>query len=192
MTPKRDIACILAGGVSARFGPSNKLLELIDGDPIIHHVISSVKAAGYQHIAAIVSNDSELRSAMGHDIHLIDNRHPSLGQSFSLSLAARYALKVHAQSLLIVLGDMPFVTPQHIKRLKASLEGYDAVISSNGEVLSPPLLVTPSVLPEFKRLSGDEGAKRLLGGLRLSTVITDASELRDIDYPKDLISRGLP
>ena len=89
---------------------------------------------------------------------------------------------------------MPFVTGAHIADLLAAFEGSSIVASAqNGHAMSP-VLFPASHFAGLESLTGDGGARKLLGGAHL--VEANEAMLMDIDTP-DRLARlnrqtGLP
>ena len=153
---------------------------------MIGHIVTSLHGAGYRNIAAIIPNNLQLRQAIGNEVQIIENSHPELGMGHSISLAARHALKMNSRTLLITLGDMPFVSAEHIRSLMPKLAKHDVVISGDDKKYSPPILISKLAIPEFTRLKGDVGGKRLIQAFNWTQSLTLPEELRDIDQPEDL------
>ena len=105
----------------------------------------------------------------------------------SIKLSAQYSLDEDANTLLLILGDMPFISAHRLRALRVNLSDHDAIISSDGTHTSPPLLIAKKALPTFLKAKGDQGASYLLEDLRLAKQLTSSDELRDIDTPCALI-----
>lgn len=184
------IACVLASGKSTRFGSDNKLLADVNGQPMITHVITALRQANYETIMVIVpAMDEAVRAKIkAPKIQVIDNPDADKGQSSSLKLAADYADKIQANSLMIALGDMPFVPADHFKNLRAEIDHHTALVSSGGERLCPPAIFDQSCFKHFQTLSGDRGARMIFDQLdNTKTLKTNPQYLRDIDHPEDLL-----
>lgn len=186
----QHIACILASGASVRFGQANKLLSAFQGKPLITHTIANVRAAGFDCVFCVVpeQNTQLQKVCVAEAAELILNCEPQRGQSHSLVLAAEKALQMNASSMLIALGDMPWVNPQHFINLRSKLAADDLVVSSDGELYcGPPVLFGVSFFQQLLDLKGDQGAKAIIRGLRnSSSVHISSKQLLDVDMPEDL------
>lgn len=182
------IACILASGLSSRFGEQNKLLAKINNKAIINYVAQTVCGAGFDRVYAIVSSDPALHTALSEfELDLIINHHPELGQSEAIKLAANTAITGGATSMTIILGDMPFITTDHLIRLQKEANNSDAVASHNGKNSSPPVLFQSKLFERLKNLTGDYGALAILKTLSdVEHVKARPELLRDIDTPQML------
>lgn len=178
-----DIAvAVLAAGQGRRFG-SDKLMVDLGGRPMGLHIAETLGAIPFGSRFAVCSTGAAL---LQHFARLgfagIENSSPELGQSHSLHLAVSAAQATSADALLVVLGDMPFVTAAHIEKLLLAGNGIIASTWGNGPM--PPALFPRAVWPEMLRTDGDAGARELLRNASL--VHAPASELRDIDVAGDL------
>ena len=186
----KHIACILASGASSRFGQANKLLSAHKQQPLIAHSIANVSAAGFGRVFTIVpAQDKQLqRVCEDGGAELIFNSDPQNGQSHSLILAARKALELNAESMLIALGDMPMVSAQHFIDLQKNLTEDNLVVSSDGEsYFGSPVLFSAVFFQQLLQLSGDQGAKKLIRVANNSTsVCVSNDQLVDIDTQKTL------
>jgi len=105
----------------------------------------------------------------------------------SLALAAKHALHVRADSLLICLADMPLVPESHFKALSermAGLPAQDILVSSDGIRRTPPAAFGVGHFEKLRAASQDVGARGLLS--RGECVPCDASYLADIDDAETL------
>lgn len=182
-------AILLAAGRSERFGESDKLLAMLDGEPLALHAARSIlELAPGRRIAVCRSADGPLAiqlAAMGFDI--IVNARPETG--ISHSLARGIAAAGLAEAALICLADMPFVTAAHLRALLARFdaETHPVVASSHGPASMPPALFARSLFAELQAGKGDRGGRALLAGASL--VSASEAELADIDRPGDLAAR---
>jgi molybdenum cofactor cytidylyltransferase len=88
------------------------------------------------------------------------NPDPEAGLGSSLALAARLALAGGRGSLLVLLADMPLVTPDYLRALTAHAAPA-ATYQPDGHA-GVPALLDRALLEAAARLSGDRGAGPLL------------------------------
>jgi len=163
-----NIACLLASGLSRRFGKHNKLLADFKKAPMITHAANAISNAGFD--------------LSDYDIELIINKHAENGQSQAIKLAANKAIAVNANSLTITLADMPFVTSEHLSKIKSLADNANAVVSNNRINNSPPALFSAQLFEELKKIEGDQGALALLKTFEnVRQLKTEPDLLRDID-----------
>lgn len=183
VSPWANIAvAVLAAGESRRFG-ADKLMAELDDMPLALHVVKMLAKMPFGWHFAVCSKSAVLMqhfSAAGFVV--IKNSTPELGQSHSLHLVVKAAEATGAQALLVVLADMPFVTPMHIDRLVSA--GPGIIASTDGHRPMPPAIFPRAMWPQLLATTGDAGARELLSEALLVTASAD--ELRDIDVPADL------
>lgn len=182
MTAHSDIAvAVLAAGRSERYG-ADKLMVPLGGIPLGLRIGNTLSTLDFGWRFAICGTGSSLRdpySKLGFTV--IENATPEDGQSHSLHLAVRAAQETAAKALLVVLGDMPFVTAEHLEEIGAS---HVLTASTTGSTPMPPALFPRALWPDLLGTNGDSGARQLLRQAHLVTA--SANELRDIDVPQDL------
>lgn len=179
-------AILLAAGRSERFGADDKLMALLDGEPLALHAARRIaELAPGRRIAVCQSADGPLAArlaALGFEIAV--NPHPERG--LSQSLACGVAEAGAAEAALVCLADMPFVTTAHLKGLLARFDAGAALVvaSKRGDMAMPPALFARSLFGALQTGEGDQGGRALLSGAAL--VAADAAELADVDRPDDL------
>ncbi len=93
---------------------------------------------------------------------------------------------------MVLLGDMPHVTPAIIDRLVDAFAAQPtalAVVPVSLGQRGNPILLARSLFPEVMALTGDVGARRLLaaaGDRVVEVPIDDAAVLTDVDTPEAL------
>lgn len=183
----RIAALILAAGASSRMG-SNKLIEDIAGTPMVARVARSVAASKVDPIAIVTGNQHDKVEAAVNGIKasIVHNRDFAQGLATSLK-AGIAALPKDIDGVLVCLGDMPLVSPRTIDKLIAAfnpLEGRSIVVPIHDGRRGNPVLWSAQYFDEMKRLSGDQGARKLLEAHADDIVevpIEDESILFDVD-----------
>jgi molybdenum cofactor cytidylyltransferase len=113
------------------------------------------------------------------------------GMSASLK-AAIGAFPADCAGALICLGDMPYVEPATLDGLASVFDpasGHVAVIPTHLGERGNPVLLGRALFPAIMRLSGDQGARKLLAaedGRVIEFMVDDPGVLRDIDRPDAL------
>ena len=167
-----------------------KLLLDLDGRPVIHHTVSALAAAGLEDLILVVPPEHAALAAAVADlpVRFAVNPAPEAGQAGSV-VAGVTALSAAADAALIALGDQPRV-PSVV--LLGLLERYRA---TGKAIVAPryrdgrgnPVLFAASVFPELRRLTGDEGARRVIDvdPGRVALVPFDVPMPQDLDTPDD-------
>ena len=105
---------VLAAGASRRFGAANKLLQLLDGKPLLCHTLELAAALPVMQRTAVCSVETApLAEAAGFTVLL--NPQPELGQSHSLRLGL--AACRESDGCLFLTGDQPFLSVETLHRL---------------------------------------------------------------------------
>lgn len=180
---------LLAAGLSRRMGRA-KLLLPIDGRPVVRHSAERLLASGVAPLYVVVGPESEpVRAALdGLPLEIVVNAHPETGQASSLVEGIR-ALPAGTPSVLVALGDQPFVPADVIRDLIYALGGSEAVIAAPRyrDGLGNPVAFAAAVFPELLALAGDRGARRVVerDPARVAFVDVDGPMPADVDTPED-------
>ena len=193
-----DIAAvILAAGLARRFGAgpdSNKALALLDGKPLVVWVAEAALASRACEVVVVTGHAG---AAVGHvlaplPLRPVHNAAYVAGMAGSLQ-AGLDALPQGVSGAIVLLADMPKITPDIIDRLIAQYEAAgcvaDAVVPVREGRQGNPVLLGRSIFAAVKTLSGDQGARRLFDDARfqiLSCMIDDEAIEIDVDTPAAL------
>ncbi|WP_397475230.1 NTP transferase domain-containing protein [Pusillimonas sp.] len=111
------VAAILAAGLSRRMGGLNKLVQEIDGVPMVRRVAQRALASRCKRVMVVVGHHADdVRSALsGLPVQFVDNPEYQEGLAASVRAAARAARP--GEALIICLGDMPQVSTVVIDEL---------------------------------------------------------------------------
>jgi molybdenum cofactor cytidylyltransferase len=191
----RIAAVVLAAGRSSRMGTANKLLADLAGVPMVRRAVDTVLASAARPIIVVTGNEqgkvqAALRGCRATFVH-----NPGFAEGMSTSLRAGLAaLPDRTDGVLICLGDMPLVTPAVLDRLIAAfnpLEGRAICVPTWNGKRGNPVLWDRRFFAEIAALSGDVGAKHLIGehaDLVAEVPMPDDAVLTDIDTPEALAS----
>ena len=111
-------AILLAAGNSRRFGAANKLLAAIDGQPLIRRVAEEITLRAEVRVVVVTGYDrhSIERALSDLPLHFAHNVHWQTGMGSSIAVGIG-ALPPKIEGVMIVPGDMPFLTASLIKTL---------------------------------------------------------------------------
>lgn len=188
-------ALVLAAGLSRRFGPANKLLQPFgaDGAPIILHCVRAACASQARPVIVVLGHDAAaVRAALpGQDVQFVTAADYAQGLAASLR-AGISALPASAGAALVLLGDMPLITPALLNSLISAHDPAAAqgiVVPLAGGKRGNPVLWDRRYFAALAALSGDRGGRGLLGQFAddvLELELGDAALLTDIDTPDAL------
>lgn len=186
-------ALILAAGQGRRFresGGQDKLLAPcvgLDGveRPVLEHVLKSVPA-GIESRVLVTTADRPavigLAEAYGCRVLLVE----STGMGDSLAAAVRAC--ADASGWLVVLGDMPFVSPGTFEQIIDAMSEEGVCLPQWNGARGHPVGFGRVFGGGLMALSGDQGAKGLLRDAPVRTVVVqDSGVVWDVDVPAALI-----
>lgn len=182
---------LLASGLSSRFCEGDKLMADLHGRPVLSYAADLLSSEPDIRRFAVTGADQELRKACleTHGYVIVTNPVPEDGQGRSLAIGiAHIRDTTDSDEVLILLGDMPFVTHAHLISLAETLaQGVSAVMSDANGVLSPPAMFRRTAFDRLASLVGDQGARSVFHQLPGTVgVAADAAMLADIDDRFDL------
>jgi molybdenum cofactor cytidylyltransferase len=176
-------AIVLAAGRSTRMGAANKLLADVDGTAMVRVVAQAVVASAARPVLVVTGHQGdEVRAALaGLQVQFVAN--PDFAQGLATSLKAGLrAVPPDADGVLVVLGDMPRVRPEHLDRLIAAFAeagGEAIIVPALAGRRGNPVLWPRALYAQMLTLDGDAGARRLLA--------THADRVREVDLATDAI-----
>jgi CTP:molybdopterin cytidylyltransferase MocA len=178
MLDSAPLVAVLAAGAGSRFG-GGKLDAMLAGKRVGQWVLDAVAEAGLPAGVIVVPGRTPAFAAES-SWPTLTNVCASDGLGTSLALAASAALG-QGRRLLVLLADMPLVSPDHLAALLA--HPASATLYPDGKA-GVPALVGPDLLPQLAELDGHAGAGPLL--TRYPSVAAPEAIVLDIDRPEDL------
>ncbi len=164
-------AVVLAAGLSARFRAEggleiSKLVVSVDGKPLVRHAVEAALASRARPVVVVTGYAREAVEAAltGLPVVFVDNADFASGLSSSLKIGVA-ALPNGVAGALVLLGDMPAIKAVTLDLLidafAARPQALAAVPVHAGRRGNPALL-SRTLFPALARLTGDEGARRLI------------------------------
>ena len=190
-TAERVQVVVLAAGAGTRFG-GDKLSALLDGRPILQHVLDAIATAGADEpIVVVPPSRLEAAAIDWRGAKRVVNPDPARGLSSSVRVAWSAALagSSEANAVLILLGDQPTVEPALIRALlDAPLDSSRPVLASRHRDGSPnPVRVEIAAASWIESLDGDRGFGPLLDSHpELVRWLDGGGSNPDVDEPSDL------
>ena len=181
----KPVGAILAGGRGLRIGGEKAIVEL-QGKPLICYPVEAVREV-LSRVAILVKTGTQLPRLSGVAVWIEPEspRHPLVGITQALALAG-------GRPVLVCAGDLPFVTPELIRRLVKADPGRAGAVVACAEERMQPLLgcYQPRAL-EVLAAAAREGSGRVMDAVAaLEPVlfeVDDPEELFDVDTPDDLL-----
>lgn len=185
--PKLCIA-ILAAGSSQRFGEKDKLAQELGGQMLGLHMaerLTGLEATNRIIIATSASHPCAQKwEGLGYTV--LPNLNATNGMGSSVAMAAEFAITAKAEILLVALADMPLVPLAHCETLIASMteQNSEVIATKSGSRALPPAVFRASLFPQLAALTGDQGARAIIG--KAPAIELQAELAIDIDTPQDL------
>ncbi len=184
---------VLAAGMSRRMGATNKLLEEIDGVPMVVRAVDAALATRNRPVVVVTGHQRDQVEATLADRPVEFAHNPAYADGLSSSLRAGLgALPDGLDGALVCLGDMPRLGPAHIERLVDAynpVEGRSICVPTRNGKRGNPVLWDAKFFAEMREVAGDVGARHLIGAYAdevCEVEIDDEAIFVDIDTPAAL------
>jgi molybdenum cofactor cytidylyltransferase len=194
----RVAVLLLAAGRSTRMGGPNKLLVETAGEPMVAHAVKAALASQAVEVVVVLGHmAAEVRAAiekaMPAKSRLRFVTNPDFADGLSTSVRTGIdALGANIEAAVVQLGDMPGVGAPLLDRLMAAfspVEGRSICVPTAAGKRGNPVLWARRFFPEMAKLSGDSGAKHLIGehaDLVCEVEMQGEAAITDIDTPEAL------
>lgn len=178
---------MLAAGHSSRMGGRFKLLEPLDGRPLVAHAVRAALDSKASRVTVVVgAKAAEVIEVLPEAVHVLRNPDPGRGLASSLITGVSACT---GDAALVLLGDTPFVRWTDCDAvIDAYRPGRVAVATLDGD-RGHPVLWTREFFEEIGELEGDRGARAIMERHpdRVDEVPLDNPRLLDdVDTPQDL------
>ncbi|SDI05822.1 nucleotidyltransferase family protein [Pseudomonas panipatensis] len=183
------VALLLAAGQGRRFGADKRLARLGDGRTLLAASLANARAA-FSEVLVVVRADDE-PGALGLPLAspLLRCAQAEAGMGHSLAAGVAALVDGAADSVAILLADMPWIAPATLAQLAAQADPRRIVFPLYRGERGHPVLFGRAFWAELCALHGDEGARAVLQAHReawLAVEVADAGVLRDVDTPAAL------
>jgi CTP:molybdopterin cytidylyltransferase MocA len=179
---------VLAAGGSTRFGGRPKQLAVLDGRPLLEHVLIAMSSAPLDRVAVVLgAQASEVVDGVplhGAEAVVCEDWASGMGASLRAGVEALS----DCDAVAVALGDQPRLSADAIARV-VSQRGADelAVRATYAGVPGHPILLERTLLSRVDELHGDAGARELLHGVPIREVACDGlGSPDDVDTPEAL------
>ena len=159
-------ATILAAGGSKRMGELNKLLLLIDNEPIIKIVCESVLKAKLDQLILVTGyQSSEVIKVVPDEINeIVNNKDWEKGMMSSIYVGMS-RINQDIDGNIIILGDMPLISSKTIKSIIKEFNkcnGSHIVYPIYNHRQANPVIFPRKYFSEILFSDGDRGCKKVL------------------------------
>ena len=190
----RAIAIVTAAGSAERFG-GRKLLTPIDGEPLLDRTVRALLDGGASEVIVVVGADAraelerDVNSLLDPRVRAAENPDPARGMFSSIQEGVAQA---QGDALLVLPGDMPFVSAATVRAVIERFEDTRAIVSpryrgKRGHPVALPIALRDEILATDTRSNLHEVIKRHLD-MRVDLDVDDQGVGRDVDTIADLDS----
>jgi CTP:molybdopterin cytidylyltransferase MocA len=187
------VTCLIpAAGASSRMRGRDKLLEPVDGTPLLRRSAEVALAAGLPVCVALPPDRPDRAAALaGLPVQILVV--PDAAEGLGATLRAGVAALRDAAAILVLLADLPEITAADLGRLvaiHAAAGGDDAPIlraTASDGTPGHPVLFPAWAFPALAALSGDTGAGPVLAAWRArvqSIPLPGRRAVTDLDTPE--------
>jgi molybdenum cofactor cytidylyltransferase len=188
----RAVAVVTAAGSAERFG-GKKLLTPIDGAPLLDHTIDALLDGGVAEVIVVVGKDAraelerDVNAMLDPRVRAVENPDPSRGMFSSIQEGVAQA---QGDAILVMPGDMPFVSPETVRTVIDAYARKPAIVSPRYRGKRGHPVALPALLRDEIR-AADPGATlhdviHAHVDMRVDVDVEDPGVVRDIDRPEDL------
>ena len=181
---------ILAAGQSRRMRGADKMLELVEGEPLIRRQALRAFATGLP-VFVTLPDDRPLRMLALQDLAIVTVTVRDAADGISRSIVAGNAAIPANYGLLLWLADLPEIETEDLNKvLHAAKTAPNAVVRATTDVGKPghPIFIPPKFRVELAGLTGDIGARDMLRRHSPDTVFVPLlgnRALTDLDTPEE-------
>ena len=188
----RAVAVVTAAGSAERFG-GRKLLTPIDGEPLLDHTIRALLEGGVAEVIVVVGRDArteierDVNSMLDPRVRPVENPDPSRGMFSSIQEGVAQA---QGDTILVMPGDMPFVSAETVRAVIATYERKPAIVSpryrgKRGHPVALPLSLRDEIRAADHRATLHD-VIHAHTDIRTDIDVDDPGVIRDVDRPEDL------
>jgi CTP:molybdopterin cytidylyltransferase MocA len=183
---------ILAAGSSSRMRGGDKLLETVDGAPMLRRQAMIALATGCPVLVTLPPDRPERASVLaGLEVRQIPVPDAASGMSASLRRGVEQAGRLTQAGLMILPADMPELTTNALQTVIAAFDAApDRILRARSASGQPghPTIFPRSLWPELSGISGDTGGIAVLRAHPERVTFVDLPgdmATLDLDTPED-------
>ncbi len=182
---------ILAAGASSRMRGGDKLLEQVQGQPLLRLQALRALATGEPVFVAQGPGDTE-RAKVIADLDVTILTAPDAAEGMSATMRNAVAQLPSADAFMMVLGDLVAIETRHLNAMIQARGAHPGHLIWRGATLDRkpghPIIFDQSLTQEFAKLQGDGGGEALVKPRKDQTYLVpfggNVARL-DLDSPED-------
>lgn len=178
---------ILAAGQSTRMRGRDKLLELVDGIPLLRHrALAALSVTEQVFITLPDLFHRRLQTIQNLPIKMIPV--PDATSGMAASLRTGVTALPDCNHFMVLLADLPEITTTDLTTLIQGIDPDYLIFRGTAADSTPghPIIFRSSLRPLFAGLTGDNGGKDIIAAHRTKLVaLPNQHATRDLDTPED-------
>jgi len=180
---------LLAAGAASRMRGGDKLLEEVEGEPLLRVMARRALATGAE-VVVTLPPDRPGRGAAVADLPLGRVTVAEAAEGMAASLRAGLHAVPEGAAVLLLLGDLPEVTTDDLSVMIATAAQHpDRILRATAEDGTPghPVVFPPDLRADLSGLSGDMGARAVLqrhAARVLPVALPARHAVTDLDTPE--------
>ncbi|MEM7088721.1 MAG: nucleotidyltransferase family protein [Pseudomonadota bacterium] len=188
---KDVVILVLAAGQSSRMGGLDKLMQEVDGVPLLRRVAQSARAVAPVIVALPPAPNPRYACLDGMDIAKVPI--PDAAEGINASLrGALAAVPPQAQAVMILLADLPDLTTQDMAQVLGARNTHPDCLIWRGATKDGkpghPVVFDRRLFADLSQLTGDAGAQSVVRAYAQHVHLhrlPDQHALLDLDTPED-------
>ncbi len=182
---------LLAAGQSSRMGGKDKLLQVVDGVPLLRRAAMIALRAAPVIVALPPAPHARHDVLDGLDLQRIDVRDAHEGMNASLRGALAH-VSAESHAAMVLLADLPEITSEDLAAVLGSVQSHPDKLIWRGATADGkpghPVVFDRRLFDHLRQLSGDEGAQSVVRAnadkVHLRS-LPGQNALLDLDTPQD-------
>ncbi|WP_306114519.1 MULTISPECIES: nucleotidyltransferase family protein [unclassified Roseovarius] len=182
---------IPAAGASSRMRGRDKLLECVRNQPLLARQVSVALATGMDVLVTLPPDNPDRQAIVegmaAQKLHLMVVDHAEEGLSASLRGAVTFARNHDADSMMILLADLPEIETADLTTMIRQFDGKTILRASDSDGRAGhPVIFPGRYFGALRGLAGDQGARVIMMGEDVMTIpLPDRRATTDLDTPED-------
>jgi len=161
----------------------------LSGEPLLQYAVKTALSVDFPVFSVIPGNSVARRALLtARGVEIINNPSPETGQGMSIALGVKHMMEAGVDAAVLMLADMPFITPGHLRALLRAAEDHEVVLSAVNDTAMPPAIVQGEALKSLCHIPPEMGAKKSLTSGQYHIIPLPAEQARDMDSVSDLLS----
>jgi molybdenum cofactor cytidylyltransferase len=180
---------VLAAGLGRRFdATSHKLEQMLGSATVLSSSLTRVMSSGLPLIVVTTERLAESVQALVARRDMVVVAGDAPGSGMGLSIAAGVQARPQAEGWLVMPADMPLVRATTLQAVARAIREHPIAFAQHQGRKGHPVGFSAELYSELSRLTGDEGARRVVARYPAMPVeVDDPGVLLDIDTTDDLL-----